>query len=177
MRAYSRQFNITKLRWIVPGGKTGQESIRNGITTLIDECEPDDVVMIHDGNRCMVSSEIISSSLAVYAEYGSAVAAIPCNAAVFRSSDGISSRDSIPRDELWRTQTPHTYSLGKLKWAHDQAKKLGISDSVATCTLMQQLGEKIFFSKGSEENLKITTTEDLKIFQALLHTRENEWVK
>lgn len=177
LRAYSRQFNITKLRWIVPGGKTGQESIRNGITTLIDECEPDDVVMIHDGNRCMVSSEIISSSLAVYAEYGSAVAAIPCNEAVFRSSDGISSRDSIPRDELWRTQTPHTYSLGKLKWAHDQAKKLGISDSVATCTLMQQLGEKIFFSKGSEENLKITTTEDLKIFQALLHTRENEWVK
>lgn len=177
LRAYSRQFNITKLKWIVPGGKTGQESIYNGIKTLLDECELDDVVMIHDGNRCMVSSEIISSSLAVYAECGSAVAAIPCTEAVFRSSDGVSSSVSIPRDELWRTQTPHTYSLGKLRWAHEQAKKFEIADSVATCTLMQQLGEKIFFSKGSEENLKITTIEDLRIFQALLHTQENDWIK
>lgn len=177
LKAYAKQFGITKLKWVVSGGKTGQESINNGIKVLIKYCNLDDAIIIHDGNRCMVSSEIISSSLAVYAEYGSAVAAIPCTEAVFRSSDGVSSDTVIPRDELWRTQTPHTYSLAKLKWAHEKAAELGIKGSVATCTLMQELGETIFFSKGSEENLKITTVDDLEIFRALLHTKNNDWIK
>jgi 2-C-methyl-D-erythritol 4-phosphate cytidylyltransferase len=138
----------------------------------------DDTVMIHDGNRCMVSNEIISDSIATYREYGSAVTAIPCVEAVFRSSDeGKSSTVSIPREQLYRTQTPHTYSLGKLLWAHNEAAHRNITNTAATCTLMQQLGETIHFSKGSEQNLKITTVDDLLIFKALLHTKKDTWLK
>ena len=134
--------------------------------------------MIHDGNRCLVSSEIISNSIATFKEYGSAVAAIPCVEAVFRSDDnGLSSVESIPREQLFRTQTPHTYTLEKLLWAHAEAEKNGICNTAASCTLMQQLGEKIFFSKGSEENLKITTVDDMMIFEALLHTKKDYWLK
>ena len=178
VKAYANQFNITKLRWVVPGGETGQESIYNGLKTLEKELDPSDVVMIHDGNRCLVSGEIISDSLAAFKKHGSAVAAIPCVEAVFRSNDnGISSDISIPREQLFRTQTPHTYTLEKLLWAHSQAKEKGIVNTAASCTLMQELGDKIYFSRGSEENLKITTVDDLMIFKALLHTKKDNWLK
>ena len=126
----------------------------------------------------MVSSEIISNSLATFKKHGSAVAAIPCVEAVFRSSDdGISSTVSIPREQLFRTQTPHTYTLGKLLWAHDEAKKRNITETAASCTLMQSLGEVVYFSQGSEENLKITTVDDIMIFKALLNTKKDNWLK
>lgn len=177
LMAYAKQFNITKLKWIVPGGETGQESIFKGLCKLREEVNEDDVVMIHDGNRCMVSSEIISDSLVTFKKYGDAVAAIPCVEAVFRSEDGLSSQVAIPREQLWRTQTPHTYTLKKILWAHDQAQKQGITNTAASCSLMQQLGEVVHFSKGSEENLKITTVEDISIFKALLHTKKDQWLK
>ena len=178
LKAYASQFNIDKLKWIVSGGATGQESIRNGLIELENEINTDDIVMIHDGNRCMVSDEIISNSLATFADCGSAVAAIPCVEAVFRSTDDRkSSMDSIPREQLFRTQTPHTYTLGKLLWAHEQAEKRNITNTAATCTLMQALGEVVYFSKGSEKNLKITTMDDMMIFEALLNTKKDSWLK
>lgn len=178
VKAYAKQFNITKLQWVVEGGATGQESIKKGLDELKAHISLDDVVLVHDGNRSMVSSEIISDSLVKFKKYGSAVAAIPCVEAVFRSDDdGISSTVSVPREQLFRTQTPHTYTLGKLLWAHEEAAKKGITNTAASCTLMQQLGEKVYFSKGSEENIKITTTDDLRIFQALLHTKTDNWLK
>ena len=174
LQAYAKQFNITKLRWIADGGETGQESIRNGLNFLKGELKDDDIVMIHDGNRCFVSADIISDSLATYNTHGCAVAAIPCVEAVFRSEDnGFSSDISIPREQLFRTQTPHTYSFGKLLWAHEKAKINGITNTAATCVLMQILGEKIYFSKGSEKNLKITTVDDIEIFEALLHKKRS----
>ena len=176
--AYAKQFGITKLKWIVPGGKTGQESIHNGLLAIAGECPKDTIVMVHDGNRCLVSPEIISDSLAVFKEHGSAVAAIPCVEAVFLSeNNGDSSDVSIPREKLYRTQTPHTYTLEKLLWAHKMAKEKGIENTAASCTLMQALGETVYFSAGSEENLKITTTDDLALFKVLRQTKLESWIK
>ena len=175
--AYAKQFNITKVKWIVKGGETGQESIRIGLETLLKEKSEDDVVLVHDGNRALVSSEIISDSLATYKKYGNAVAVIPCTEVVFESDNKISSKISTDRDRLFRTQTPHTYRLGDLYEAHLEAEKRGIKTTAASCMLMKELGRESYFSKGSEENLKITTTDDLRIFKALLHTRQDEWIK
>lgn len=175
--AYAKQFNITKLKWVVAGGETGQESIRNGLNKIVDEVGEDVVVMVHDGNRPLISSEVISNSLATFAKYGSAVAVIPCTEVVFESDDGISSMVSTPRERLFRTQTPHTYRLAELLEAHKKAEELGINNTAASCMLMKELGKTTYFSRGSEENLKITTVEDLKIFKALLHTRQESWLK
>ncbi len=171
VRAYAMQYKITKLKWIVPGGETGQESIHNGLLKIKEEFPDEDVtMMIHDGNRCLVTSQIISESIAVYKNHGSAVAAIPCVEAVFVSEDGgFTSEVSIPRETLYRTQTPHTYDLSKLLWAHEEAAKRGITNTAASCTLMQALGEKVYFSRGSEKNLKITTMDDFTMFTAFLH--------
>lgn len=175
--AYAKQFNITKLKWVVPGGETGQDSIRNGLNALAEELKEDDIVMIHDGNRPMVSAEVISDSIATFARFGSAVAVIPCTEVVFESNDGIQSCVSIEREKLFRTQTPHTYTLGTLLEAHKEAENRGIKNTVASCMLMKELGKMTYFSKGSEENIKITTLDDLKIFKALLHTRQDDWIK
>ncbi len=175
--AYAKQFNISKLKWVIPGGQTGQESIRNGLEALNKELSYDDTVMVHDGNRPLVSSEIISNSLATFAEHGNAVAVIPCTEVVFESENGYSSCVSTEREKLFRTQTPHTYKLGELLDAHREAEKRGLSNTAASCMLMKELGKTTYFSKGSEENMKITTLDDLKIFKALLHTKEDEWLK
>ncbi len=176
--AYAKQFNITKLQWVVPGGETGQDSIRNGMDKLKEVFPDEDVtIMVHDGNRPLVSSEIISDSLATFAKCGNAVAVIPCTEVVFESEDGLSSHVSTEREKLFRTQTPHTYKLDDLLWAHDEAKRRGIKGTAASCMLMKELGKETYFSKGSEENIKITTLDDLRIFKALLHTRQDDWIK
>ena len=168
--AYAKQFYIDKLKYVVSGGMSGQESIFCGLKELVKNHSNDDVVIVHDGNRPMISQEIIADSIAVYKKYGSAVAAIPCIEAIFQSEDGISSDTAIPREKLWRTQTPHTYTLGKLLKAHQLAAKRNICNTTASCVLMQMLGEKVFFSKGSEKNLKITTIEDIEIFESYLES-------
>lgn len=178
VRAYANQFNISKLKWVVPGGATGQESIRNGLNKLKEELPAEDItVIVHDGNRPLVTSEIISDNLAVFKKYGSAAAAIPCTEVVFESDDGRSSCISVDREKLFRTQTPHAYPLDELLEAHLEAEKRQIKGTAASCSLMKELGRMTYFSKGSEENIKITTLDDLKIFKALLHTRQDKWIK
>ncbi len=176
--AYARQFNITKLKWITMGGENGQESIRNGVCELEKHYSEDDIVLIHDAIRPNVSQEIISSCIAQCRLKGSAVTVIPCaEAMLLRQPDGKSSKEVIARDLLARTQTPQAFPLKKLIWAHKEALKRGITNSVATCTLMVELGEEVYFSAGSEKNVKITTVEDIEIFKALLCLKKEHWLK
>lgn len=177
LSTYAKQYGITKLKTIVKGGDTGQESIRNGIQAILDFAQPDSTVLIHDGNRPLVTSEIIASGLATFKAYGSAVAAIPTVEAVFSSEDGLQSEQSLPRELLYRTQTPHIYKLSDVLEAHKEALEKNIENSAATCVLMNQLGKKVYFSKGAEVNLKITTVEDLLIFKALLNTKMDDFIK
>jgi 2-C-methyl-D-erythritol 4-phosphate cytidylyltransferase len=177
LKAYARQFQITKLKWIFPGGPNGQDSIRNGVYGLEKDCHPEDFVLVHDAIRPMVSQEIISDCIAKSKIYGNAVTAIPCAEAVLRSDDKVVSDESISRDTLMRTQTPQAFKLSKLIWAHKEAITRGITNSVATCTLMVELGEKVFFSVGSEKNIKLTTVDDIEIFKALLHSQKDDWLK
>lgn len=177
LQAYADQFNITKLKHIVAGGKTGQESIRNGVFELEKHYSPEDIVLIHDGNRPMVSAEIISDCIVTTKHYGCAISAIPCAEAVMKTEDGIVSVDSYPRETLRRTHTPHGFFLKKICDLHRRAEAAGIKNSVASCTMMFDLGEQVYFSAGSEKNIKLTTIEDIEIFKALLIAKKTEWLK
>lgn len=178
VEAYARQFGISKLRKVVPGGAVGQESIKNGIDAVASlGCPPDTAVMIHDAIRPMLGDDVIADNLAVYRAKGNAVVCIPCVEVMYHSADPACSTETIPRNELWRTQTPQTFSLEKLQWAHAEAKKRGITSATATCSLMTDLGETVYFSKGSEKNVKLTTVEDIDIFKALLSAEKSSWLK
>ena len=176
--AYARQFNITKMRWVTAGGENGQQSIHNGLVELEKYCELSDLVLIHDAIRPNVSQEIISNCIAECRLHGSAITVIPCaEAMLLRNENPNSSSKVISRDLLARTQTPQAFPLQKIVWAHEEAKKREITNSTASCTLMVELGEEVHFCPGSEKNIKITTTEDLEIFKALLMARKDDWLK
>ena len=175
--AYAKQFNITKLKYVVKGGSSGQASIRNGVLELEKHYAPDDIVLIHDAIRPMVSAEIISDNIRVVREYGNAVTVIPCAEAMMQTEDGVVSVGSYPRDRLKRTQTPQGFRLGKICELHRRALNAGITNSVASCTLMIEMGEQVFFSVGSEKNIKLTTVEDIDIFKALLAAKRSDWLK
>ena len=96
---------------------------------------------------------------------------------MLRTSDNVSSDETIPRSELIRTQTPQAFSLGKMVWAHEEAARRGITNSIATVTLMIELGETVYFAAGSEKNIKLTTVDDIEIFKALLNSKKDEWLK
>lgn len=177
LKAYCKQFNITKLDHVVQGGLNGQDSIRNGIMDIKTRYSDDDIVLVHDAIRPMVSADIISDCIRVCAEEGNAISVIPCTASMLKTADGVSSEEQIPRDNLKITQTPQAASLGNLVWAHGEALKRGITNSVATCTMFIELGEKLYFSLGSEKNLKLTTPDDMEIFKSLLTTKNAEWMR
>lgn len=180
LQSYANQFNITKLKWIFPGGNTGMESIHNGIYGLRDNgIKDDDLVLIHDAVRPLLSQDIISSNIAICKKYGYAITGIKCREAILESDDGFNSNKSIPRDTLIRTQTPQTFRLGNIIAAHEEAKQKGITNSVASCTLIAELGPQrtMHIVPGSEKNIKVTTVEDLEILKALMHTTKDAWLK
>ncbi len=173
LKAYAKQFHIDKLRGIAMGGSNGQESIKNGLLKIKELCSDDTMVLIHDAIRPMISQEIISDSIATCKVKGSAIAAIPCQEAMLETDDKIIAKGSYPREKLMRTQTPQTFYLSSLLEAHEEAEKRNIKNSVATCTLMNDLGREMYFSAGSEKNLKLTTMDDMELFKALLNSKEN----
>lgn len=180
LQSYANQFNIDKLKWIFSGGNSGFESIHNGIYGLKENgCDGEDLVLIHDAVRPLLSQEIISNNIATCKAYGYAITGIQCKEAILESADGFSSKTSIPRDTLIRTQTPQTFRLKNIIKAHESAFQKGIVDSVASCTLIAELKEDIemHIVPGSEKNIKITSVEDLEILKALMHTEKDNWLK
>ena len=168
LSAYAKQYHITKLRHIIPGGENGQSSIRNGVFELEKHYGRDDLVLVHDAIRPMLSTDIVSSCIATATQYGSAIAVVPCQEAMLETQDQVSTNSSYPRANLKRTQTPQGFPIGVLADAHREALERGITNSIASCTLMVELGKTIYFSAGSEKNIKLTTPEDIDIFRALL---------
>lgn len=174
MEAYVKQYGITKVKWMVESADSAQASINAALIELEKHCSEDDIVLVHDGNRALISEDIISDSIVTCRTQGNAVAVIPCNEVIVKTNDGEISNEFLNRDNLRRTQTPHAFTLGKMLWAHEEAEKRGIEKTIATCDLMMSLGETIYFSIGSEKNMKITTPVDVEIFQALLDLGKEE---
>ena len=162
--AYAKQFGIDKLK-------------RNGLFELEAYYSCEDIVLIHDAIRPMISQEIISDCIIKAQQFGSAIVTIPCAEAMLETEDQVSSNASYPRNNLKRTQTPQAFPLGRICNIHREALKAGVTNSVASCTLMIEMGERVFFSAGSEKNIKLTTIEDIDIFKALLKAQRSEWIK
>lgn len=177
LKAYIQQFNISKVHQIVEGGKNGQDSIRNGVYAIAEKFQDSDLIMVHDAIRPMLSANIIDDNIQTCQQYGNAISVIPCMEAMLKSYNEVESEESILRNSLFRAQTPQTISVGDAVRIHKEALKRGITNSVATCTLLLELGEKVYFAKGSELNIKITTADDITIFKALLSMQKSEWLK
>ena len=179
LRAYAMQFGITKLKWIVSGGTTGQESIRNGVFNLENVCAPEDIVIIHDGIRPLVDATVLSDVIVKCRQYGNAVTSMPYNEQIFVVDDDISTVKYIPRETLRRVATPQAYQFGLLDQAYHEAfeKEIGIYGSAYTNTMMVELGHRLYFAAGSDKNIKLTTKDDLEMFKAYLKADRDDWLK
>ena len=177
--AYAKQFNITKLKWVINGGNTGQESIRNGVFHLEGKCKNDDIIIIHDGIRPLVDDTILSDVIIKCQQYGNAVTSMPYNEQIFKVKSENTTSEYIPRETLRRVSTPQAYKFGKLDWAYHEAfeKGIGIHGSSYANTMMVDLGETLYFASGSDKNIKLTTKDDLEIFNAYLKMERDSWLK
>ncbi len=177
LKSYSKQFNITKLKSIVSGGICGQASIKFGLDEAKKFYSDDDIVLIHDAIRPMVSEEVISDNIAKCELYGNATSVVPCTTVVLGKTNGEFSEEVVDRDKLYLTQTPQAFILKDILDAHREAKERGITSSVASCSLYIELGRKVYYSVGAETNIKLTRPGDIQIFKALLNTKKSDWMK
>ena len=171
LQAYANQFGITKMKWIVSGGNTGQESIRNGVYNLEGICKDDDLVIIHDGIRPMVDESVLTDVIKVAKEKGNAVTSLPYNEQIFvvNPEDPSTTRQYIPRETLRRVSTPQAYPFDLLDRSYHRAfaEGIGIYGSSYTNTMMVELGETLHFAAGSDKNIKLTTPFDLQVAEVL----------
>lgn len=179
--AYVKQFNIDKLKWIVPGGKSGQESIRNGVYNLENVCKEGDIVIIHDGVRPLVEDEVLTDVIRTAREFGNGVTSMPYNEQIFVVSDDdeTTTTQYIPRETLRRVSTPQAYEFSNLDKRYHEAfeKKVGIYGSSYTNTMMVELGEVLHLATGSDKNIKLTTKDNLKMFKMYLNGTKDTWLK
>lgn len=176
LRAYARQYKIDKLKWVVKGGASGQESIRNGVYNFEGMLAEDDICIVHDGVRPMLDPEVITDVVRVAKERGNAVTSMPYNEQIFLvdKKDSATTTQYIPRETLRRVSTPQAYRFGLLDSKYHEAfeKGVGIDGSNYTNTMMVQLGVRLNFAVGSDRNIKLTTPENLEFFRAWATERD-----
>ena len=179
--AYAHQFNISKLQWVVSGGNSGQESIRNGVYNLEGKASDDDIVIVHDGIRPLVDAEVLTDVIKTAMKFGNGVTSLPYNEQIFivNPEDLGTTKQYIPRETLRRVSTPQAYRFGKLDYAYHEAfeKEIGIYGSAYTNTMMVELGETLYFAAGSDKNIKLTTKDDLELFKGYLKMDKDSWLK
>lgn len=179
--AYARQFGIDKLKWIVNGGNSGQESIRNGVFNLEGKCKDDDVVVVHDGIRPLIEPEVLADVVSKAQSLGNAVTSMPYNEQIFivDKDDATTTTQFIPRETLRRVSTPQAYKFGLLDEKYHEAfeKGIGVNGSHYTNTMMVELGVRLNFAAGSDKNIKLTTKDDLELFKGYLSKPKDNWLK
>lgn len=159
------KFNIKKVISIVPGGKTGYQSIHNGLLRISEIAKDDDIVLICDGVRPILTEHLISTCISDTKEYGCAVPVMPSIDSVLYSEDGKNCEKNYKRKNMFITQAPQGYTVEKILKAHEEADKKKI-ESVSSADLLIELGYKIHIFQGIRENIKVTTIEDLNALRA-----------
>ena len=160
---------ITKFRNAIIGGDTSFQSLKNGIAYLVQEMKDvDSIVLVHDAVRPLISQDVISRNIAVCLTHGSAITAVRSQEAFLVSENGSSSSSYVPRENLLRAQTPHTFPLKTLKDMMDKANEKGITHSQSLFTLANELGFlPLHIAQGDIMNFKLTYPNDILIYQAL----------
>ena len=179
--AFAKQFNITKLKWIATGGNNGQESIYNGIKSLGDNLNDEDLLVIHDGTRPMLDRDVLTDVIRIAEEKGSAAAATPFTEQMFYAdkADGSITKAYLNRDKVKKVTTPQAYLYGDLCGAYKEAveKQKSMGNDSYTDTMMVDLGREIHFAAGSDRNIKIETADDIALFRAMLDENGSGWLK
>lgn len=161
--------NFDKVKWITVGGKDFQGSVINGLNNLNNKIDDDDNVLIHYGASPFVTDEIIDDAIKVCNEKGNATPATRCYLLAGTHEEDRSTK-WLDRDHIALLNCPHTFKFGYVKDLYRRADEAGILDNCEphTTSIMYELGDPVYLSKGSQNNIKITTKDDLEMFEGYL---------
>lgn len=170
-----KRYEITKVKWIVDGGETGQQSRHSALQAVATDCPSETIVLIHDGVRPLINESLITENISCVEQHGSAITCTKFNETVVSSPDQ-RIEDVIPRDHIFAAQAPQCAHLADALALYDQAVADGDLDSIDTCTLMRRYGLPIYRVDGPRSNIKITTAEDFYICRAFFEVNENRQI-
>lgn len=168
-----KKYKLDKVTDVVPGGATGHISTKNGVYFLKNRLSEQDYVIIHDAARPIVSQEVINDLIETAKKNGNACSAVSCYETVVLTENRLSGKEQIDRNKVIRVQTPQCYNYGLIKSLYEKAEVDKREDFVYANILAMEYGVEIFFSKGTNNNIKITTKEDIALFRALLYYINN----
>lgn len=163
---------LTKVAWIVEGGDTSHDSIRNGVFFLRDKVDAGDFVIVHDAVRPVLPQKAIDEVIRVAHEKGNASSSIACHPPIIYTEDFESGITDIDRDHVMLTASPQTFRYSLALECYEQAERENKHDFAFTSSLLIHCGKRVYFAKGTTCNIKITTKADIALFDALLKVPE-----
>lgn len=175
MKSIVKKNALDKVKWIVPGGATGQDSIYNGLKVVHDNCPEDSIVLIHDGVRPLINEVLISANIQSVKEHGSAITVTPVTETIMLK-DNNKVYKSVDRNNSCTAKAPQSFYLKDIFAAHTKAIEEGIHNKIDSATMMSDYGYSLYTVEGGSENIKITTPTDFYIFRALIDAKENSQI-
>ena len=174
VRSICEQYKITKLKWLTLGGDTFQESTMNGIYNLRNKIDTDDIVVVSFGVSPFCTPDIINDSIRIAKEHGNAISAEDSPLCTCIKDDDYSTTQNLIRETIKGFSNPWTFRFGELVEAYEEVQRRGILNELEphTTSVYLALGKRLWFSKSSGYNFKITLKEDLDKFEGLLLLKE-----
>ena len=167
-----KKYNLTKVEWIIEGGSTGHDSIRNGVFFLKDKVDPEDHIIVHDAVRPILPQKAIDEVIRVSHEKGNASSSIECHPPIVYTEDHESGITDVDREHVMLTASPQAFNYALALKCYEQAEAEDYHTSTFTSSLLIHCHERVYFAKGTPCNIKITRKEDLALFEALLKIPE-----
>lgn len=169
------EYSILKVKDVIPGGQTGQESIYKGLLRISEDNDKDSIVLIHDGVRPLIDQKIIDDGIKTVKKYGNAIPCISCTETIIYKED--EKVKNVPlRKNSFVAQAPQVFILDDILKAHNKIRKINpnYEQVIDSCTLYNLLGKEVYTFKGLDENIKITTPKDLYLLRAILDYQKNK---
>lgn len=175
LREMIDRYHLTKVRWICQGGATFQDSVYNGVCNLEGQIDTNDIVMVHYGAAPFTTAEIITDAIRVCKEHGSSVSCTPCFQLMGTNDGNGESKHWVDRDKYLQIACPQCYRFQYICDLYDEAMEKNLLSKVEphTTSLMYMMGKTLYPSYGDQSNIKITTKEDLDIFEGYVLMRLN----
>ena len=173
-----KKFEVNRVRKIVPGGVTGQDSIYNCLSAVYELSGSDadsDVVLIHDGVRPLITEQTITDNINMVHEKGNCITCVPATETfIVNRPDG---NLEIPtRANSLIARAPQSFYLKDILAVHKKAREDNRHDFIDSCSMMHHYGHKLGKVIGPVENIKITTPTDFFIFKAMVEVHENQQI-
>ena len=176
VKVWCKQYDLGKIKAVVAGGDSRQISVHNGLQAVkaISKDPKNDIVLIHDAARPLISQRIITDNIRVCEKYDAVDTVIKASDTIVRSINEESISDIPARNELYQGQTPQSFKLSLILDAHEYVKTHEVNNVTDDCKLVLSLGKEVRLVEGSKQNFKITTFDDLMMLKALLKIGKTE---